>query len=63
MLTEDLAYGDINLDYSQLGQLVSFNYENPQQQKHLENYQQLVNFHDGHNTDRLIELLERDQML
>lgn len=63
MLTEDLAFGDINLDYSQLGQLVSFNYENPQQQKHLENYQQLVNFHDGHNTDRLIELLERDQML
>lgn len=63
MLTEELAFGDINTDYSRLAELVSYNYTHEQNKKHLENYEKLVNFHDGKNTDRLIELLRKDNII
>jgi len=63
MLTSDLAFGDINLDYNKLSDVVTYNYTHPQQEHHLENYSKLVNFHDGHNTDRLIKLLEEEKMV
>ena len=63
MLTSDLAFGDINIDYNELGDVVSYNYTHPQQEQHLNNYQKLVNFHDGHNTDRLVALLEKEKMI
>ena len=63
MLTKELAFGDVNEDYDLLEELVERNYTQPQQQKYLDNYAQLVNFHDGHNTDRLIKLLEKDKIV
>ncbi len=63
MLTRDLAFGDINEDYNLLGDVVRYNYTNPQQDIHKDNYKQIVNFQDGKNTERLIEMLEKENML
>lgn len=63
MLTQDLAFGDVNYDYKELPDIVKYNYTHPQTQKHLSNYAQVVNFHDGKNTERLIEMMIADKML
>lgn len=63
MLTEELAFGDVNVDYEELPALIEDNYNSAQKQKHIDNYSKIVNFHDGHNTDRLIEMLIEDKII
>lgn len=63
MLTEELAFGDVCYDYSKLSDIVEKVYNSDQQLKFLENYQKIVSFHDGHNTDRLIGLMKQDHII
>jgi CDP-glycerol glycerophosphotransferase (TagB/SpsB family) len=63
MLTEELAFGDVNYDYKKLGDLIIRNYQKGQKKEYVDNYRQIVNFHDGHNTDRLIERLKEDEII
>jgi hypothetical protein len=63
MLTEELAFGDVNYDYKKLGDLIIRNYQKGQKKEYVDNYRQIVNFHDGHNTDRLIKRLKEDEII
>ena len=63
MLTEELAFGDVCYDYAELPEMVSNAYVSDQKEDFLRNYKKIVNFHDGHNIDRLIEFMERDHII
>ena len=63
MLTEELAFGDVNYDYNLLDDVIRYNYNHGQKDIHLDNYKQIVEFHDGHNTERLIEMLKKEDMI
>lgn len=63
MLTEELAFGDVNYDYDLLDETVRYNYTHSQKSSHLDNYKQIVEFHDGNNTKRLIEMLRKENMI
>ena len=43
--------------------MVSNAYVSDQKEDFLRNYKKIVNFHDGHNIDRLIEFMERDHII
>lgn len=63
MLTEELAFGNVCYDYAELPGMVADAYVSDQKEEFLGNYKKIVNFHDGHNTDRLIEFMERDHII
>lgn len=63
MLTEDLAFGDVCYSEDELRSCLVSNYEGSQSESHLENYQAIVQFHDGHNVDRLIAMMREDEIV
>lgn len=63
MLNENNVFGDIVYDYNKLGQVVTNNYMTKQQEKYIKAYDKIVEFRDNKNTERLIELLKRDQII
>ena len=63
MLDEENVYGDFAYSTDGLTEIIERNYNNPQTQEQKEKYAQLVNFHDGKNTQRLIEFLKRDGII
>ncbi len=63
MLDEDNVYGDFAYSTDGLGEIIEHNYNNPQTEEQKERYSHLVNFHDGKNTQRLIEFLKRDGII
>ncbi len=62
MLTEDLAFGRVYYDDDSMKRELLEVYSNPQEKKHIENYSKLVEFHDGKNTDRLMEMLKKEDL-
>lgn len=63
MLNEDNVYGDYFYNTDGLSEAIRFNYDNPQQQKYIDRYSKLVDFKDGKNTERLINLLKKDNII
>lgn len=63
MLDDDNVYGDYFYDTVGLTQAIKSNYENPQEQKYIERYSKLVEYHDGRNTQRLIQALKDDYII
>lgn len=63
MLTEELAFGPVSYDYENLRKAISELYNNSQKQQYVDNYRKIVEFHDGKNTERIIERLKKDGMI
>ncbi len=63
MLNEENAYGDICYSPKQLEAVIKQNYEQPQNPLYQKRYEQLVSFHDGNNTERLVNMLKQDHIL
>ena len=63
MLNEENVYGDFAYSTDGLSEIIERNYNNPQTEEQKEKYAHLVNFHDGKNTQRLIEFLKRDEII
>ncbi len=63
MLNEENVYGDYFYSDEGLTQGILDNYNNPQKEIYKERYSHLVNFHDGKNTQRLVEFLKEDEII
>ncbi len=63
MLNEENVYGDFAYNDENLGEIIEKNYNNPQTEEQKEKYAKLVNFHDGKNTERLINFLKEDGII
>lgn len=63
MLNESNAFGDICMDPAQITTAVRNNYMRPQTESSIAKYRRIVEFHDGRNSDRIIECLEKDKIL
>ena len=63
MLDEEKAFGDVCYNQQDLRDAIEANYYDRQRPEQIEKYQQLVSYHDGHNTDRLIEMLKEDELI
>lgn len=62
MLTEDLAFGPVAYDEN-IAEIIREQYDAKQREDFVENYSKIVQFHDNHNTDRVIEMMEEDEFL
>lgn len=63
MLHENNTFGDICYQEKDLQEALRNNDRMEQKEQYLDHYRKLVEFHDGRNTQRLMECLERDQLL
>ena len=63
MLNEENVYGDYFYSDEGLTEAIARNYNNPQTETHKERYSHLVDYHDGQNTQRLINLLKEDEII
>lgn len=63
MLNEKLAFGPICYDKENLTKDISNIYHKNQLEVYKDNYSKLVEFHDGMNTERLIEKLKKEQLI
>ena len=63
MLNEENVYGDFAYNDENLGEIIEKNYNNPQTEEQKARYSKLVNFHDGRNTERLINFLKEDGII
>ena len=63
MLEEDTAFGPVCSDAATLSDLVSASYQAPQDTEYVKRYREIVQFHDGKNTERLLKLIEDDDLL
>lgn len=63
MLNEKNVYGDYFYSTDGLRESIAYNYNHPQSAHYKENYSKLVTYHDGHNTERLIECLKKDEII
>ncbi len=63
MLNEENVYGDFFYNEEGLTESIAFNYSNPQTEEHKKRYSRLVDYHDGKNTQRLIEFLKNDKII
>ena len=63
MLNETNVFGDVIYHPQQLAQIIEENYEKPQREEYQKRYETLVEFQDGNNTKRLMELLKKDGLI
>ena len=66
MLTDELAFGEVYRGeggQDALRALVERAYASGQSDEHLRRYRQIVSFHDGKNTERLMELMRADGLV
>ncbi len=63
MLNEENVYGDFAYSDENLSEIIEENYNNPQTEEQKNRYSKLVNFHDGKNTERLINFLKEDGII
>lgn len=62
MLTEDLAFGPVSYN-EDITDLIEQMYNCEQSKEYIENYHKIVEFHDGQNTDRVINMMKRDGII
>jgi len=63
MINENNIFGDIVKDKKSLKETIKRLYGQPQTNKYKQRYSKIVEFHDNHNTDRLIECLRQDRKI
>ena len=63
MLNEENVFGDYITSYDKLNEVIRNNYLKKQTKENIERYSKIVEFHDGKNTERLIEFLKRDKFI
>lgn len=63
MLTEKLAFGEVCYDVNELRSAIYNGYETEQSSRHMENFREIVEFHDGNNSGRLIEMMKNDGVI
>ena len=63
MLNEDNVFGDVFYDTTNLKDSIQKNYYSEQDPLYVERYSKLVEFHDGHNTERLVQFLKDDGII
>lgn len=63
MLNEQNVFGDYIYDYSKIEIIVKDNYLKKQKDEYKYRYNKIVEFNDNNNTQRLIDLLEKDGFL
>ena len=63
MLTEDLAFGNVCRSAGELSEAIKSVYGRPHSDEYEERFSKIVEFHDGHNTDRFIEMIKKDGIL
>ncbi|MGX8852696.1 CDP-glycerol glycerophosphotransferase family protein [Amedibacillus sp. YH-ame10] len=63
MLNEENVFGDICYDAGNLKRILAKNLQDSQVLEYVERYQHLVTYHDGHNTQRLIEFMKKDGII
>ncbi|MGI6500933.1 MAG: CDP-glycerol glycerophosphotransferase family protein [Anaerostipes sp.] len=60
MLNKDNIFGDICYNEKELNSSIQSNYFENQNEHYVRNYNQIVAFHDGKNTERVIQCLKED---
>ncbi len=63
MLNDENVYGDVFYNCDGLSEAIENNYYNKQTKEYLKKYSKLVDFHDGKNTERLINFLKDDEII
>lgn len=63
MINEDTCFGDVCRKPEDVTAVLEKNLTQGQQQKYLDRYSRIVEFHDGHNTERLIAELKKKGVL
>ena len=63
MIDEVTAPGDVCRDTESLREAIERAYANGQSSEYVHRYRQIVEFHDGHNADRLIEMMKEDEII
>ena len=63
MLNEENVYGDYFYSEEGLAASIMHNFNEPQSELYVERYSKLVDYHDGKNTQRLIEFLKQDKII
>ena len=63
MLNEENVYGDYFYSEEGLTASIMNNFKEPQSELYVERYSKLVDYHDGKNTQRLIEFLKQDKII
>ena len=63
MLNEENVYGDYFYSTDGLCEAIESNYNNPQTEEYKKRYSHIVTYHDGRNTERLIEFLKKDEII
>ena len=63
MLDEDNVFGPVCMDADDIRRAVADRYGKPQDPEELARYRKIVEFHDGKNSERILDLLVRDGVL
>lgn len=63
MLNEDNAFGPICMNEEDLSKAITTLYDKPQREEDLRRYRKIVEFHDGRNSERIIECLKKDGVI
>lgn len=63
MLTEDLAFGNVCYSMEELKEAIKKTYGKGHSKEEEERFGKLVEFHDGRNTERLIEMIKKDGLI
>ena len=63
MLTEELAFGPVTMNDEERRKAIEETYGRPQKQEYIDNYRQIIEFHDGKNSERIIQHLIDDGVI
>ena len=63
MLTEELAFGPVTMNDEERRKAIEETYGKPQKQEYIDNYRQIIEFHDGKNSERIIQHLIKDGVI
>lgn len=63
MLTEELAFGKVCYNTEELNKSIADSYGMPHRDEEEERFGKIVEFHDGRNTERFIEMAKKDGLL
>lgn len=63
MLNNDNVFGPVAMNGAEITAAIRETYGNKQNQTYLDRYRRIIEFHDGRNTDRIIEHLKKDGVI
>ena len=62
-ISDENAFGDVAYDYEKLKELISKNYFSKQSEENIKKYNDIVEFHDGKNTERFVNYIYGTNLL